>query len=45
MVCDMEKNQDRHADGANNHRDLDPADGAVRHTHAFKNIQLAKDQM
>jgi hypothetical protein len=45
MVRDMKKDQDHHADGANNHRNFDPADDAVRHPRAFKNIQLAEYQM
>ena len=45
MTCDSEEDQERHADSAGNHRNFDPADGAIRETDALKKIGLAKDQM
>jgi hypothetical protein len=41
----MIEDQNHHADGACNHRDLDPADGAVGNTDTLKQIGLAKNQM
>lgn len=45
MVCDMKEDQDHHADGAGNHYNLDPADGAVGNAYALKKTGLTKDQM
>ena len=45
MACEMEEDQEYHADSAGNHRNFDPSDSAIRDTEPLKEIGLPKDQM